>query len=157
MQTNFIRKIIIAVDFSRASNSAFAFAIQLAKNFNAETIAVFVKNADDLAIAMRQDIRVFKRELPQLKEKVNKFIDRKFQLLASRLKIEHRVRFVILEGNVCDEVLKLAKQEKADLIIAGSRGRSLISNLLVGSTARELVSNSSCPVVLVNEKQRRRT
>jgi nucleotide-binding universal stress UspA family protein len=154
MKVSSIRKIVIATDFSRASNRAFSFSIKLAKQLDAEVIAVFVKNADDLAIAMRQNIPLRRKELDQLKVKVNRFIDRKLQSLLKHATNDDQIRFVVLEGKPWQEILRLAKREKAGLIVTGTRSRS-VASLFLGSTARELILNSFCPVVTLNEKRPR--
>lgn len=148
MSNGSIRVIIVGTDFSPASNSAFVFSINLAKQLHASVIAIFVKNADDLAIAMRQNIQVFRKD-PKLREKVNSFIDRKFQELTRNVRND-QVRFVVAEGRPWQQILKLAKKEKADLIVTGTRSRSSISRFVLGSTAQKLIVSSFCPVVTVN-------
>lgn len=52
-------------------------------------------------------------------------------------------------GHVKEEVLALAQYWPADLIVAGSHGRSGFNNILLGSISLTFVSAAPCPVVLV--------
>lgn len=149
-----IKKIVVGTDFSNVSNRAFRFSLELAKQLGSEVIAVYVKNADDLAIAMRQEMRILRRELHELPAKVNQFIDHEFQKLARNVDKDVPVRFMVLAGKPWEQILKLAKKEKADLIVTGTRSRSAVSSLVLGSTARDLIANSMCPVITVNRKSR---
>lgn len=153
-ESSFIRKIVVATDFSTASKNAFNYAIRLAETFAAEVIAVFVKDADDLAIALRQQMQVRHDEVGKLKKKVDAALRTRFESISPKVKNGINVRFVILQGSPAREVLNLAKKEKADLILSGTRGRSKVSSLVLGSTARELIVNSTCPVLTLNDRQR---
>jgi nucleotide-binding universal stress UspA family protein len=146
MARSVFQRIVVATDFSRPSNRAFRFSLQLAKQLDAEVIAIFVKNADDLAIALRKNLRVERRDV-QLKSRVKKFIERNFQRLMQRMVQPPPVQFVIAEGTPWKQILSIAKKEKADLIVTGTRSRSPFSRAVLGSTAEQLVLHSTCPVI----------
>ena len=56
---------------------------------------------------------------------------------------------VILTGvAVYGEVIQYADQENIDLIVIGTRGRSGIKKLLLGSTASGVVTYANCPVLV---------
>lgn len=62
-------------------------------------------------------------------------------LLKTELINSHRpVDYVILE---------YAEQERMDLIVIGTRGRSSLKNLLLGSVASSVVTYAHCPVMVV--------
>lgn len=60
-----------------------------------------------------------------------------------------RVR--LLEGDPADAVAGEAQKAEADLVVLGARGRSPISSLLLGSTARKLLNATRRPVLVVHE------
>lgn len=61
--------------------------------------------------------------------------------------IDHRT--VIRTGHVAQEIVRFAKEDKFDLVVLGSKGRSAIVDLLVGSVAQRVLATARKPVVLV--------
>jgi nucleotide-binding universal stress UspA family protein len=61
------------------------------------------------------------------------------------------VRGSVREGDAAAEVVALAADQKADLIVLGSRGRTGLSRLLLGSVARNVLSGSHVSVLIVHE------
>jgi len=56
---------------------------------------------------------------------------------------------VILTGiAVYGEIIQYAEKENIELIVIGTRGRSGIKKLLLGSTASGVVTYASCPVLV---------
>jgi nucleotide-binding universal stress UspA family protein len=51
-------------------------------------------------------------------------------------------------GSPSEEILNTAKEEKADMIIIGSRGKT-VGNLFMGSVSREVANKAEIPVLLV--------
>lgn len=58
-------------------------------------------------------------------------------------------RAIVRVGDPAAEILSLAEETNADLIIAGARGVSLLEGLLVGSVADRLLKEAPCSVLLV--------
>ncbi|NHX35620.1 MULTISPECIES: universal stress protein [Halolamina] len=54
-------------------------------------------------------------------------------------------------GDTSDEVLGLAGEFDADLLIVGGRGRSPTGKAVFGSTAQEILLNANCPVTYIRE------
>lgn len=48
------------------------------------------------------------------------------------------------------EILKAADEKRADFIIIGNRGHSMVEQMLLGSTASEVLQRSHLPVFLIN-------
>ena len=47
------------------------------------------------------------------------------------------------------EIIRYAKEVKTDLIVVGSRGRSELEKLFLGSIASGVLGHASCPVLVV--------
>ena len=58
-------------------------------------------------------------------------------------------RKIILFGRPQDEIVKCAEDQKADLIIMGTHGRTGLAHFLVGSVAERVVRTSKVPVLTV--------
>jgi nucleotide-binding universal stress UspA family protein len=58
----------------------------------------------------------------------------------------------ILVGSPADEIIRFAKDQKADLIVMGSRGKSGMSRWDMGNVADKVMRATDIPVVLVKPK-----
>ena len=58
------------------------------------------------------------------------------------------VRDIVTEGNVYREILRVASEEEADLIIMGSH-RPEVSDFLLGANAARVVRHADCSVMVV--------
>jgi nucleotide-binding universal stress UspA family protein len=67
------------------------------------------------------------------------------QIVQEGLQAECFVR----EGEAHKAIIDLAKEQKAQMIIVGSHGKSGLKRLLMGSVAERVLSHASCPVLVV--------
>ncbi len=56
-------------------------------------------------------------------------------------------------GKAADEILNLAREVGADLIIVGSKGVSGLERLILGSTSEQVVRDAGCTVEVARPKQ----
>lgn len=54
---------------------------------------------------------------------------------------------------VASTLVRLARERDAPAIVVGTRGRNPVRELLVGSTAREVIRHAHCPVTVVNQRR----
>src|SRR5262249_23190085 len=64
------------------------------------------------------------------------------------LAVEHR----LAEGDAAQEIVRIADEEKADLIVMGTHGRTGLGRLM-GSVAEKVVRQASCPVLTLKAAQ----
>ena len=55
-------------------------------------------------------------------------------------------------GNAAREIVQLASDVSADLIVVGTQGRTDVMKPLLGSVAQNVLTNASCPVLVVRPK-----
>lgn len=138
-----IKKILIAVDDSafamKAAHLGFAFAHQL----RASVGIIFVINKameignPDLGITLQQQHTVL---LQEAEDAIKQYID----LYDG---IDKVYRFTP-EGEPAKEILNIAKEWQADLIVMGTHGRSGMSKLFSGSVAEHVLKHSEIPVLV---------
>lgn len=58
----------------------------------------------------------------------------------------------ILVGHAAEQILRLAADTGADLIVVGHRGRSAIREWLFGSTSRRVVAHAACSVLVARSR-----
>ena len=135
-----IRKIFCPTDFSDLSIAAFELASALARDYNAELMIAHVSPTPIPAVADGMVI-----EIPSGWEEETKARLRAIQ--PSDPSIHHTHHFSI--GEAGSEIVEMASELKADLIVVGTHGRSGLSRLLMGSTAEFVMRHAPCPVLTV--------
>jgi nucleotide-binding universal stress UspA family protein len=150
-----LSKILVAIDGSHASFDAADYAIMLAKQHNSQLILLHVLHPVEYYSSLQffevqqpQDSSVL---IEQAKKEANKWFDdikKKIRknTLEKPIKIETTI---IVSTTTVDSILDYAEDTEVDLIVIGTRGRSRIKKLLLGSTASGVVTYSSCPVTVV--------
>ena len=138
-----LKTIIVPVDGSSGANKAAKFAGELARQTGAELILMHVYDAPTAA-AMGL-ARQSKEELEHAEQEVAKG---SFQGAERALEGTPAKHYVTL-GHPSHEIVSYAQQVKADLIVMGSRGRSQMEGLLLGSVSDQVVHHAHCAVTIV--------
>jgi len=73
-------------------------------------------------------------------------------LAQQRLNVRQQL---VVEGDPADEILRLADEIGADLIVMGSHGRTGVLRVLMGSVSRKVLDQAKCPVLIVRIPVRR--
>ena len=60
-----------------------------------------------------------------------------------------RVRSVVVHGDPIPAILQMQEEMQAELIVMGKRGRSAVSDALIGSVTRRILANASCDVLVL--------
>jgi nucleotide-binding universal stress UspA family protein len=59
------------------------------------------------------------------------------------------VQVKVAVGKPAEEILRVAREERVDLIVMGTHGRTGVRHLLLGSVAEAIVRYAPCPVCMV--------
>jgi nucleotide-binding universal stress UspA family protein len=64
---------------------------------------------------------------------------------------QHRINYRAdwVAGNAAVDILKVAKKDKAHMIVMGTHGHGVLGRILMGSVAQRVVAESDTPVLLV--------
>lgn len=79
------------------------------------------------------------------------------ELVKSRLAeagVEHEVRQLVRGHEPAEEVVELAEELDAELIVIGMRHRTAVGKFLLGSTAQRILLDAHCPVLAVKAVSR---
>ena len=145
-----IKKIISAFDMSDYSENALRYACKLIEDLKAEFVIVNVLNQRDVDIVDRlakqymQDTTVEDYIENQKRERMD-IID---NLLANE---NIKYRKIIKVGIPFVELVNTIKEEKADLVVMGTKGRSNIVGAILGTTAEKMFRK--CPVPLLSVRR----
>jgi nucleotide-binding universal stress UspA family protein len=137
-----VKRILYATDFSRPSNLALPYALSVARKYGAKVFAVHVVSLQPFpgvsptqawaaiaAQAVREAEASAARLEPQWKE------------------VAHETW--IRKGDIWTELSKIVRDERIDLIVLGTHGRTGVGKALLGSVAERVFRHASCPVLTV--------
>ncbi len=136
-------KILFPTDFSTLSDSALRHATALAKDMGAKLIIVHVEEPPAAYGTGEMYYGLPDPDLPALHKMLEAV-----KPSDSAVPYEHRM----VTGDPAGEVVALAEQEKVDLIVLGTHGRTGIGRLLMGSVAEAIVRGATCPVITFKER-----
>ncbi len=143
-----IRRILHATDFSKASGRALEESINLAKQNNAELLVVNVVEPMG-QYAVGEDYGGAELYM-KIEAAAKRDAERSMQKLMRKLQAAKvKAKSLLLKGSSYDQIVKAAKNRKADMIVIGTHGRTGISKLFMGSVAGKVISLARCPVVTV--------
>ncbi|HQU28413.1 MAG: universal stress protein [Nitrospira sp.] len=69
---------------------------------------------------------------------------------------EFTVEECLVSGHEAQEILKVARRTRADVIVLGSRGLTGLRRLLIGSVSHKVVRNAPCSVLVIRQPTRKR-
>ena len=139
-------KILIPVDGSKPSVNAVKYAVGFVKNLRSKCAVTLLSVHDDAGLnhvrrfIAKDQIDDYLRELSEKQLKP-------VQKILNDADVVHSA--VIKRGHVPEEILALAKKEKFDLIVMGTKGRGGFMDALVGSVAQRVVGAAKQPVLLI--------
>ena len=139
-------KLLVATDGSKASEGAVKYAARLFKSFSANSHITVINVQDD------SSLRLFKKHTPKgavedyLREGADKNLAWAVKYL-NKIKLPHDM--AIRYGHPSEQIIKEAKAGKFDMVIMGTKGRSALADLLIGSVAQRVVASCKKPVLLV--------
>ena len=63
--------------------------------------------------------------------------------------VSHKVRRLVRGNDPADDLITVAEEEAAELIVIGLRRRSPVGKMLMGSNAQQILLEADCPVLAV--------
>ncbi len=141
------QKIVIPIDFSDTSMLAIKHGAFLAQYCRGEVYLVHIitrqwekYNAFEPTITLENI------------DKASATVQKKLEEIAGDIRKEYGVEVtcVVNSGNPTREVVNLAKEIKAGMIVMGTHGYSAWDDLIIGSNALKVITKSPCPVMAMS-------
>lgn len=151
MSNTAIRKILVPIDGSENSFRAASFAIDLAKKYGAELVVVNVLDMNQTLAQVGFYGLAFPNNIQEIMESARKEASPWFERIrkeaeGSAVKIRSEVTEAPL--SVAGQIANYAENHQIDMIVMGSKGRTGIKRLLLGSVASGVVTYAPCPVLV---------
>jgi nucleotide-binding universal stress UspA family protein len=153
---NRIRKILVPINFSEDSANGLKYAVSLAEKTQAEIVVLHVtqkKDADSfldlLAVMEGSPMLNPPAGIPVdrlLREKaldLYRFIE-KVVINPGRLKIRRKIAL----GDKAKKIVRVAREERIDLVVLGIRKKSFLPDLVARGKLLKMISRFPCPVLL---------
>ena len=156
-------KILVAIDGSETSMRAAEYAINLSKRENqqekqeeiaCELVGLTVIDLTKLPDSFLATTSIYQgtKELEEKRKEAKQWLD-KVKTLAKEQNYDIRnLKPVIIEeisSRVGHVIVNYAESKNIDLIVIGTRGRTGLRKMLLGSVASDVVTYAHCPVLVV--------
>ena len=149
-----LRTILVTSDFSDLAREAYRWAASLARTAGAKVVVAHVVEEEPAAaipvIPGGVQPEVF--DLARFREESRKAAASALEGVAEEFRREGIAAETRLRtGRPFVEILRLARELPADLIVMGTHGRSGLRHALIGSVAERVVRKSPCPVLTIKQ------
>ncbi|WP_426195015.1 universal stress protein [Massilia sp. DWR3-1-1] len=142
------KRILLPTDGSALSEQVFPLAIDLARQWHSELVAVAVAqpalilppSEAALTIDVVSETRIMVEVARQHLDKI---------VVAARAAGVPCTSFTIVSHSVHKALLEAAREHQCDLIVMASHGRHGLSRLLAGSQTQKIMTESSIPVLVL--------
>jgi len=142
-----LKKILWPTDFSEAAYEGLRIATELATQFSSEILLVHVVAPMP---AMHGASAPTGFHLPtvleELQESAQKFLE---DIRQAKIPAEIQAHPFVVHGKPATEIVRLAAQEKADIIVIPTHGESGWQRFVFGSVAEKVVRLADCPVLTI--------
>lgn len=147
-------KIMVAIDGSAPSLGAADYAVSLAEVYHSELTALYVVSA------RTQEDYDSDMQVEKMPESVKKIMDEAktesdswFIRIRGEIRPESFIKFhnkiIISPMRASGVIVNYAENMNVELIVVGTRGRSGLKRLLLGSVASDVATYAHCPVLVV--------
>lgn len=141
-------KILVPIDFTTHAAEAVRRAVELARHYGAGVTLCYVYEPADYPLPSGYIVYT-----PEQLERVTQEIQKRLE--AARKDAEAvsggavPISTRLLQGSAALSIIDLASDEKFDLIVMGTHGRTGVGRLLMGSVAEKVVRAAPCSVLTV--------
>lgn len=151
----FFKNVVVAINGRQSSIHAAMYAIMMAKSYNLELKFVFVVDTATIKYLSMNNLLVSSEKInfeERLEADGQHYLDYVEMLAGSKgIKCHKELR----KGGIFTEILNSATEFNADLILIGGNEKDVnkkgVKKFVMTSDENEVLSNSNCPVLIVQE------
>jgi nucleotide-binding universal stress UspA family protein len=139
-----------ASDFSPSSRPAFKAAVAIAKANKAELLVVHVLSSLPVIPDAYVAATTYERLEREHRASGQKQLDR--LVVNARAAGARASGILVAVGVPAEQIVRLAKSRRADLVVMGTHGRTGFTRALLGSVATRVIAMAACPVLTVRAR-----
>jgi len=155
------KKVLYPTDFSELAEVAKDYVIKLREAGAEEVVLLHVIHPLEFSLPQFDDpfaldVATIYAHLPEVEREIVKKHEEMLKEIEDELKnYGYEVEKVLTVGDPKDEIVSVAKEKEVNVIVIGYHGKSLLERILeIGSTAKAVVKNAECPVLVVKKKEK---
>ena len=157
------KKILVALDMSAMAEDVFARALSIAKNDGAELLLLHVISSeeDNSPLPLPPEIVEFypaagnELTLETWQKQWENYIQEGLRLLKQHtqeaIAADVQAEYTQTQGSPARIICQLARDRQVDLIVIGRRGRTGLSEMLLGSVSNYVLHHAPCSVLTVQK------
>jgi nucleotide-binding universal stress UspA family protein len=147
-----LSRITVPIDFSPDSETAFAWALELARALGASVDLIHVVE-NPLAAGVWSSA-MYTAEVQGLQINLVRDATRRLRDFVPKVdSVPCRLRRHVRVGDPAREIVNFAGEKGASLIVMGTLGRTGLSHLMIGSVAEHVSRSAPCPLLTVKSNQ----
>ena len=138
-----LSRILVATDFSPASNRALDYAISLARRYGSHIFLTHVISLDAYPLAAPEvTVGLVNSQRREAENRIQEM------LFSGRLSdVAHDI--LIEEGGLWPAIQRVIEKEEVELVVVGTHGMGAVQKLVIGSGAEQIFRQATCPVLTV--------
>lgn len=143
-----IESILVSTDFSDCGDAAIAYAFRVAATHGARVLLLHVLEAQ----ATPNPLYAHYYPMPtpeQVREAREGALAALRERIPAEWRAEGRSEMLVAEGAPAAEILRVAEERRASLIVVATHGRTGLRRFALGSVAERVVREAHCPVLVV--------
>jgi len=140
-----VKKILAPTDFSDLSRVGLRYALDTARELNAEVIVQHVIPVGEDWFSAHQEFSPVRDLLSEQERLLDQFLRDNFAEFINLVEVRQKVEVGAPHANIVD----LAAREEVDMIVMSTHGRTGFSHVLLGSVTEKVVGRASCPVLVI--------
>ena len=138
-----LRNVLAATDFSAPSRTALSYALSITRRYGATLYLAHVVRPDPLSPADSETNRSAVEEAWRDGQRLTTDL-----IVSGELRgVEHHL--LVGEGEIWEGLAPMVAAQSIDMIVVGTRGRTGLAKVLLGSVAERIFRNATCPVLTV--------
>lgn len=141
-----MKTILIGIDFTKSSENALNYAIEIAEKSNCKILLFHALTAP----IIHTNSGLFLTAEPEFV----KGIEGKMEILKTKFLKQHpnlKFNIEVTYSGIRYKIEKLSSKNKIGLVVLGLETKNKISNFIIGTTSVDLVGKINCPIITVPE------
>jgi len=155
METNKIKKVLIALDYDPTAQKVAEEGFLLAKSMDAEIVLIHVI-ADPIYYVLVEQVNIMgfagyygidplpKNSSIEIIRATQQYLDKSKHHLG-----DTNIKTLVKEGDIGETIIAVAKEMQTDFIIMGSHSRKWVEKIVMGSVTQNVLQNTHIPLYII--------